>query len=113
MKELDKKKFWRWYFARATLKLKQGVGRLIRSRTDVGAVVICDRRLYDQSYGQDMLRALRPLHFTRSTSRIGEFLQTAPVAVAETRKKFDERAAQMVLRPKRPPLRLKAPVGIF
>ena len=42
----------------AILKFKQGVGRLIRTRTDVGQVVILDERVHTKSYGRDFLRAL-------------------------------------------------------
>ena len=44
----------------AVIKLRQGYGRLIRSHTDVGAVVILDRRIHDRRYGRIMLRALPP-----------------------------------------------------
>ncbi|NLN88305.1 MAG: hypothetical protein GX133_12060 [Syntrophomonadaceae bacterium] len=36
----------------AALRFKQGVGRLIRSETDRGAVVVLDKRLVDRQYGQ-------------------------------------------------------------
>ena len=42
----------------ATLKLRQGVGRLIRTPTDRGAIVILDQRLIERHYGQSILRAL-------------------------------------------------------
>jgi ATP-dependent DNA helicase DinG len=44
----------------AALRLKQGFGRLIRSRSDRGAVVLLDRRLRDRGYGRYFLRALPP-----------------------------------------------------
>lgn len=44
----------------ATLKLKQGFGRLIRSSTDRGVVVILDKRLAIQSYGRHMMDSLPP-----------------------------------------------------
>ncbi len=44
----------------AVIKLRQGYGRLIRSRSDRGAVLILDRRIHDRRYGQVMLRALPP-----------------------------------------------------
>jgi ATP-dependent DNA helicase DinG len=44
----------------ATLKLKQGFGRLIRSSTDRGAVVILDKRLAIKSYGLHMRNSLPP-----------------------------------------------------
>jgi DNA polymerase-3 subunit epsilon/ATP-dependent DNA helicase DinG len=44
----------------AVLRLKQGFGRLIRSRTDRGAVIVLDRRLVTRFYGQVFLRSLPP-----------------------------------------------------
>jgi DNA polymerase-3 subunit epsilon/ATP-dependent DNA helicase DinG len=44
----------------AVLRLKQGFGRLIRSRTDRGAVIVLDRRLVTRFYGQIFLRSLPP-----------------------------------------------------
>lgn len=42
----------------AILKFKQGVGRLIRTRDDVGQVVVLDERIHTKSYGRDFLNAL-------------------------------------------------------
>ncbi len=44
----------------AVIKLKQGFGRLIRSRTDHGCVVVLDSRLARKRYGQVFLRSLPP-----------------------------------------------------
>jgi len=44
----------------AALRLKQGFGRLIRSCTDRGAIVIADPRLVTKSYGGALMRALPP-----------------------------------------------------
>ena len=50
------------------LKFKQGFGRLIRSRSDRGVVVILDRRVQTKSYGQAFLRSLPQCTFRRGTS---------------------------------------------
>lgn len=42
----------------AALKLKQGFGRLIRSKSDVGAVVLLDRRVVTKHYGAQILAGL-------------------------------------------------------
>lgn len=42
----------------AILKLRQGFGRLIRTRTDRGIVVLCDKRVLTKRYGPAFLRAL-------------------------------------------------------
>ena len=44
----------------AAIKLKQGFGRLIRSRTDTGAVVILDSRIVTRGYGRYLLESLPP-----------------------------------------------------
>ncbi len=44
----------------AILRLKQGFGRLIRTRNDTGTVVILDHRVCTASYGRYFLRALPP-----------------------------------------------------
>ncbi len=42
----------------AVIKLKQGFGRLIRSRTDTGMVVILDPRVLTKPYGRTFLASL-------------------------------------------------------
>jgi ATP-dependent DNA helicase DinG len=44
----------------AALRLKQGFGRLIRSSTDSGVVVIADPRVIRMPYGRELMRALPP-----------------------------------------------------
>ncbi|MGO1969689.1 MAG: helicase C-terminal domain-containing protein [Levilactobacillus brevis] len=58
----------------ATLKLRQGIGRLIRTPHDYGAVVILDQRLVERQYGQSILRAL-PAELPKTTGDIGTLTQ--------------------------------------
>jgi ATP-dependent DNA helicase DinG len=44
----------------AALRLKQGFGRLIRTATDHGVVVLCDPRVVTKSYGRGLLSGLPP-----------------------------------------------------
>jgi ATP-dependent DNA helicase DinG len=44
----------------AGLALKQGAGRLIRSESDRGVLVICDERLVTRGYGRRLLQGLPP-----------------------------------------------------
>jgi ATP-dependent DNA helicase DinG len=44
----------------AALRLKQGFGRLVRSQTDRGVVVLCDPRVVTKTYGRAMLATLPP-----------------------------------------------------
>jgi ATP-dependent DNA helicase DinG len=59
----------------AALALKQGVGRLIRSEEDFGAVVICDPRLLGKGYGRVFLAALPPMPITREYEDASRFLR--------------------------------------
>jgi ATP-dependent DNA helicase DinG len=50
--------FLHYLLPHAALKLKQGFGRLIRSRTDVGVVVLLDSRVVTKRYGPLLLGGL-------------------------------------------------------
>jgi ATP-dependent DNA helicase DinG len=45
----------------AAVTLKQGAGRLIRSETDRGILVVCDSRLSSMSYGRRLVKGLPPM----------------------------------------------------
>lgn len=52
-------KSWKRYdLPEATIELRQAVGRLIRSATDTGVVILADSRLANKPYGKSVLRAL-------------------------------------------------------
>ncbi len=53
--------FERYVLPQTAMQLRQGVGRLIRSASDEGVVVIADERLHSRSYGAALLAALPPL----------------------------------------------------
>jgi len=57
----------------AAVALKQGAGRLIRSETDRGVLVVCDTRLATMSYGRRLVRGLPQM---RRLSGHAEFLAT-------------------------------------
>ena len=50
----------------AAIALKQGAGRLIRTETDRGVLLICDPRLAEKSYGKLLWRSLPPMRRTRN-----------------------------------------------
>lgn len=50
--------FMEYQVPQAAIKLKQGFGRLIRTRTDSGRVVILDPRIRTKSYGRTFLASL-------------------------------------------------------
>lgn len=43
---------------KAVIKLKQGVGRLIRTMSDRGVILVLDRRIVDKPYGAKFIRSL-------------------------------------------------------
>lgn len=53
--------FGEYSLPQAILKFKQGFGRLIRTQTDTGIVVVLDKRLVKMRYGKQFLAALPPL----------------------------------------------------
>jgi ATP-dependent DNA helicase DinG len=57
----------------AVIALKQGVGRLIRTETDRGVLVLCDPRLIGKSYGRVFLDSLPPFARTRSIDDVRGF----------------------------------------
>jgi len=60
----------------AIIALKQGAGRLIRSETDHGVLMICDTRLIDKPYGRRIWQSLPPMKRTRSQGEVVAFLAT-------------------------------------
>src|SRR5205823_2963440 len=63
----------------AVITLKQGIGRLIRSKTDRGVIAILDSRLRTKSYGRDFLNSLPK---ARVTGEIGDVEQMFTAAVS-------------------------------
>ena len=60
---------------RATMLLAQGVGRLIRNKSDRGVVAVLDTRLAQSSYRSAMFRKLPPMRRTRDRAQVLEFLR--------------------------------------
>ena len=50
-----------YFVAEAAVALKQGAGRLIRTETDRGLLVVCDTRLRQMPYGRRLVAALPPM----------------------------------------------------
>ena len=55
-----KNAFMEYSLPEAVLKLKQGIGRLIRSKNDNGIIVILDKRVITKRYGKVFLDSLPP-----------------------------------------------------
>lgn len=71
--------FMEYQLPEAVISLKQGAGRLIRTETDRGVLMLCDPRLVGKSYGRKVLDALPPMRRTRKFSEVRDFF-AAPAA---------------------------------
>jgi ATP-dependent DNA helicase DinG len=67
--------FMAWQLPQAVISLKQGAGRLIRTETDRGVLVICDPRLTDKPYGRRIWQSLPPMKRTRDEKEAVDFLR--------------------------------------
>jgi len=59
----------------ATLTLLQGLGRLIRTRTDRGVLAILDPRLTKMAYGRRFLKSFPPAPITSDLAKITDFFR--------------------------------------
>ena len=60
----------------AVISLKQGAGRLIRSETDKGVLMICDSRLITKQYGRRIWQSLPAFARTRHENVVQAFFET-------------------------------------
>jgi len=65
--------FYDYQIPQAALALKQGFGRLIRSRTDRGVLVLLDNRITKSRYGQVFFDSLPPYGFTTEIEDVARF----------------------------------------
>jgi ATP-dependent DNA helicase DinG len=65
--------FYEYQIPQAALALKQGFGRLIRSTSDRGVLVLLDNRISKQRYGQVFLDSLPEYRFTTNLSDVESF----------------------------------------
>lgn len=54
----EQRAWWRYSLPEAVLSVKQAAGRLIRTSTDSGVLVLADSRITTKRYGQTFLRAM-------------------------------------------------------
>jgi ATP-dependent DNA helicase DinG len=65
--------FYDYQIPQAAIALKQGFGRLIRSRSDRGLLVLLDNRITKQRYGQVFFDSLPDYGFTTSIVEVEKF----------------------------------------
>ena len=68
--------FEKWSLPRALIAFRQGSGRLIRSTTDRGAIVLLDNRVNVKRYGKRFLTALGAVGCSRNIADVGVFLRS-------------------------------------
>jgi ATP-dependent DNA helicase DinG len=65
--------FYDYQIPEAIILLKQGLGRLIRSRTDRGILALLDKRVLTKSYGRTFMNSLPPAPVTHDWASLREF----------------------------------------
>jgi Rad3-related DNA helicase len=77
MKEANEDWFNGYVLPQATLRLKQGIGRLIRTKEDRGVMAILDSRLHTKYYGSRVVAALPPARRTSDIADVRKFFEEA------------------------------------
>lgn len=67
--------FMEWQVPQAAISLKQGAGRLIRTETDRGVLMLCDPRITDKPYGRRIWQSLPAMKRTRDLADVVAFLE--------------------------------------
>lgn len=75
IKEKGGDPFLEYSIPQATILLKQGIGRLIRSKTDKGILVILDPRIRTKSYGIKFIKSLPEMKITSEITDVKTFLE--------------------------------------
>lgn len=76
-RDLREERAWvRYALPEAVLEVKQAAGRLIRTSTDVGVLVLADSRLVSKGYGKKFLHSLPTSGYQKiETERVGRYLE--------------------------------------
>ena len=71
--------FLEYQLQNAIIKLKQGFGRIIRTHTDEGMVVVLDPRIHTKAYGKQFIASLPPCRvITESAARVSRGERRVP-----------------------------------
>ena len=77
IEEMGGKPFFDYQVPNAVITLKQGFGRLIRSLTDRGVLMLLDSRIQRQRYGRIFLESLPPYRLTQEIADVEQFFATS------------------------------------
>ncbi|MBI2819726.1 MAG: ATP-dependent DNA helicase, partial [Acidobacteria bacterium] len=75
LREAGGNPFYEYQVPDAVIALKQGFGRLIRSRSDRGVLALLDGRIQTRNYGKLFLESLPPYRVTRERAEVGRFFE--------------------------------------
>ncbi len=75
MRERGEDWFNSFVLPQAVLRLKQGLGRLLRTHEDRGVMAILDTRLHKKGYGRRVLDALPPARRTHDIADVERFFE--------------------------------------
>ena len=75
LEEEGRNPFAEFQVPQAVLSLKQGFGRLIRTKTDRGVLALLDTRIQRMPYGKIFLESLPRYHRTNDLGEVGRFLR--------------------------------------
>jgi ATP-dependent DNA helicase DinG len=78
LQEDGRNPFAEYQVPEAVLALKQGFGRLIRSKTDRGILAILDNRIQRMQYGRIFLESLPPYKTTHDLAEVARFMENHP-----------------------------------
>jgi ATP-dependent DNA helicase DinG len=76
LREQGRNPFEDYFVAEAAISLKQGAGRLIRTETDRGLLVVCDPRMRQMGYGRRLLAALPAMGVVSDEAEALDWLST-------------------------------------
>jgi ATP-dependent DNA helicase DinG len=79
LREAGGNPFYEYQVPDAVIALKQGFGRLIRSRSDRGVLALLDGRIQTRSYGKVFLESLPPYRVTRDRADVKRFFDEEAV----------------------------------
>ena len=75
IEDMGGKPFFDYQVPNAVITLKQGFGRLIRSLTDRGVLMLLDSRIQRQRYGRIFLESLPPYRLTQDITDVEQFFE--------------------------------------
>jgi ATP-dependent DNA helicase DinG len=77
LRKAGRNAFMEYQLPRAVINVKQGAGRLIRTESDRGVLMICDPRMLSKPYGRRVWQSLPPMKRTRELAVALDFFREA------------------------------------